>query len=65
MMDNTADLIDQLCTFSGMILEDVNDVAIVRDGAVSAAARIERILAAANDVVTLARAAAIVAARAT
>lgn len=63
LVDDAIKLIDQLCTFAGMILEDVHETAIVAGAAEDLAARIEVIHAAAADVLILTRAASVIAAR--
>jgi hypothetical protein len=60
MMTDAIELIDRLCTFAGMILEDVHEVALVRNASASPTIRIEMIQAAASDVVMLARAAEVI-----
>ncbi|MEG3089180.1 hypothetical protein [Sphingomonas sp. PB4P5] len=62
-MTNTTELIDRLCTFAGMLLEDVHEVALVRSASSSAGTRIEMIRSAASDAVVLARAAEVIRAR--
>lgn len=58
-MDDTRDLIDRLCAWAGMIMEDVSGVAILTDGESDAAPRIEQIRAAAADIAILAEAASV------
>lgn len=62
-MDDATDLIDRLCTCAGMILEDVHPIAVVAGTGAAPAARIEALYKAATDVLALARAAAVIAAR--
>lgn len=59
-MTDATDLIDGLCTFAGMLLEDVHDIALIRNADVSQFVRIAAIQAAAQDIDALARAAEVV-----
>ena len=59
-MDDIRDLIDRLCTWAGMIMEDVSPVAISTGGESDAALRIEQIRAAAADIGALAEAASVI-----
>lgn len=62
-MEDAGKLVDQLCTVAGMVFEDTLDAALLRSASGTAAARAAMIEAAANDAVTLARAAAVIVAR--
>ncbi len=55
------DLIEQLCTAAGIIMEDVSPIAIVRGG--NRAERIKRIANAGWEILALAEAASVLAAR--
>ena len=55
------DLIEQLCTAAGIIMEDVSPIAIVRGG--NRAERIKRIADASREILALAEAASALAAR--
>ena len=55
------DLIEQLCTAAGIIMEDVSPIAIVRSG--NRADRIRQIASAGREVLALAEAASALAAR--
>ena len=55
------DLFEQLCTAAGIIMEDVSPIAIVRGG--NRADRIRQIANAAREVLALAEAASVLAAR--
>ena len=59
-MDDTQELIDRLCTWVGMIMEDVSAIAILRSGESDATSRIEQIRAAASDIGILAEAASVI-----
>lgn len=56
-MDGEPELIDQICTIAGMIMEDASVAATVRDATPSVEARIASIAAAGRDIVVLAAAA--------
>lgn len=62
MEDQTDDirgLIDGLCTWAGMIMEDVSSVAILPQSASDTVSRVEKIRAAAADIAALGEAAAV------
>lgn len=59
-MDDSRDLIDRLCAWAGMIMEDVSAIAILTRSQGDAALRIEQIRVAAADIGTLAEAASVI-----
>lgn len=59
-MDDSRDLIDCLCTWAGMIMEDVSTVAILTGAEGDAASKVEQIRAAAADIRVLAEAASVI-----